>query len=487
MDRVTVACVQQRMRLPATLDEYREDLRRFLRAAQVKNVRLVVFPELGGVMVMPPLLRDLRSTLLKQADQGRRKHASLWQKLRGTAASTAGRLLNAQLRTSFAGLLEQHPSDVATTYHDLFAGLAREFAITLVAPSGYLPDPSDGVVRALAVVFGPNGERLGQQAKVVLHPADEGLAQPGTTWDVIQTEVGALGLMLGSDVLYPEVGRLLAYQGAEILLAVGACADVALYQKVRAGMLARMQENQLFGLVSFLIGSNELAPSTLSPNGLNHRQAEPFVGKSAIFAPQELTPRFNGVLVEMGNLRSEGVLTAEWDFVALKRLWENSETPVRRTLPLAQAGQALAKLYESLRALPRMIEPSRLLAEPVAPTATPSAPTATAPLLSVEDLPVLSAITRRWPLVRNLYDLHDETVDSEDSEDSEDREDREDQPSTFLLDDRELADFNQQSYLEVPKNSEDETDEMDALADSELSNSALSDSVPDEPESKIER
>ena len=449
MDRVTVACVQQRLRLPATLDEYREDLRCFLRAAQVKNVRLVVFPELGGVMVMPPLLRDLRSTLLKQADQGQRKHASLWQQLRGVAASTAARLLNAQLRTSFAGLLEQHPGEVATTYHDLFAGLAREFAITLVAPSAYLPDPSDGVVRALAVVFGPNGERLGQQAKVVLHPADEGLAQPGTTWDVIQTEVGALGLMLGSDVLYPEVGRLLAYQGAEILLALGACADVALYQKVRSGMLARMQENQLFGLVSFLIGPNEL-----SPNALSHRQSEPFVGKSAIFAPQELTPRFNGVLVEMGNLRSEGVLTAEWDFIALKKLWESSETPVRRTLPLAQAGQALAKLYESLRALPRMIEPSKLLAEPVAPTAIPSAPTSAGPLLSVEDLPVLSAITRRWPLARDPHNFHDETGDSED------------QPATFLLDDRELADFNRQSYREHPTNSEDETDEMDALADS---------------------
>ena len=42
VDRLTVACVQQRMRLPVTLDEYRDGLRRFLRAAENKRARLVI-------------------------------------------------------------------------------------------------------------------------------------------------------------------------------------------------------------------------------------------------------------------------------------------------------------------------------------------------------------------------------------------------------------------------------------------------------------
>ena len=148
---------------------------------------------------------------------------------------------------------------------------------------------------------------LGTQSKVLLHPEDQDLAQAGAGWDVVPSDVGRLGIMIGSDVLYPEVGRLLAYQGAEVLICQGACPDPVLYNKVRSGMLARMQDNQLFGLVSFLVGANELS----------RRQRTPFLGKSAIFAPQELTPRYNGVLVEMGNQRSEGVLTAEWDFQAL--------------------------------------------------------------------------------------------------------------------------------------------------------------------------
>ena len=43
LDRFVVASVQQRMRLPQSLEELREQLQRFLRAAQAKNARLRVF------------------------------------------------------------------------------------------------------------------------------------------------------------------------------------------------------------------------------------------------------------------------------------------------------------------------------------------------------------------------------------------------------------------------------------------------------------
>ena len=103
-----------------------------------------------------------------------------------------------------------------------------------------------------------------------------------------------------------------------------------------------MQDNQLFAVSSYLVGVNQLQPADEST----------FIGRSAIFAPQELTPRFNGVLVEMGNQASEGVVTAEWDFAALKHLWETSETPLRRDLPLPQVNKLLAALYEQVRGMP---------------------------------------------------------------------------------------------------------------------------------------
>jgi predicted amidohydrolase len=387
VDHLVVASVQQRLRLPRTLDELRELQRRFLRAAQAKNVRLAIFPELGGLMLAPPMLADLGSRLLKHADQGRRVRATAWQRFSGRLAGSAASMLKASFASSLSGLLDVDAVRMWQAYCDVYSGLAREFGMIIVAPSIYAPDPIDGVIRNVAAVFAADGSLLGTQAKIVLNQVDEQFCRPGNTWTTIQTEGGALGIMIGSDVLYPEVGRALAFQGAEVLIAQGASLSPTLYNKLRAGTLARMQDNQLFAVSSYLVG----------PNQLQGAGENAFIGRSAIFAPQELTPRFNGVLVEMGNQVSEGVLTAEWDFVALKNLWETSETPLRRNLPLPQVNKLLAALYEQVRGMPRLADGEPLGAESEA--ALPIlAGTSAPPTISLDDLPVIASVTGRWPL-----------------------------------------------------------------------------------------
>ncbi len=395
MKTLIVACIQQKMRLPQTLDEYREDLRRFLRAAENKRARLVVFPELAGVMVIPPLLSGFQANLLKRADLARRRQSGLWQKISGGLSGALVGWLSTDFRQMAGALLTTQPDMVWDAYDDVFGGLAREFDITLVAPSAYLPDPLDGVLRNLAVVYGPGGERLGYQAKRVLHPEDEDLAQPGHEWNVIPTPVGRIGVMLGGDLLYPEVGRLLAYQGAELFVAQGAATERVLYEKLRAGMLARMQDNQLFAAISFLVGHNEFS----------RRQRDPFVGRSSVLAPQELTPRAGGILVESSNFRSESVLSAVWDFEELAELWETSDTPVRSQLPLDAVGPALAQLYNKMNQLPD--GPEALLAapeerepetkeRPAEMEESVKVPKRTTSTLSLDDLPVLSSVTSFW-------------------------------------------------------------------------------------------
>lgn len=401
MKTLIVACIQQKMRLPQTLEEYRDDLRRFLRAAENKRARLVVFPELAGVMVIPPLLRGFQANLLKRADMSRRRQSSLWQKINGGVSGALAGWLGADFRQMAGALLTTEPDAVWEAYDGVFGGLAQEFDVTLVAPSAYLPDPLDGVLRNLAVIYGPGGERLGYQAKRVLHPEDEDLAQPGHEWNVIQTPVGRIGMMLGGDLLYPEVGRLLAYQGAELLIAQGAATERVMYEKLRAGMLARMQDNQLFAAISFLVGHNEFS----------RRQRDPFVGRSSVLAPQELTPRASGILVESSNYRSESVLSAVWEFEALAELWETSDTPVRSRLPLDAVGPALAQLYrkmnqlpegsDALLAAPEQQEPETKeepenQEEPEVLEERVTMPKRTSSILSLDDLPVLASVTTYW-------------------------------------------------------------------------------------------
>jgi predicted amidohydrolase len=392
VDRFIVASVQQRLRLPRTLDELRELQRRFLRAAEAKNARLVVFPELGGLMLAPPMLADFRSRLLKHADHGRRVRATTWQRFSGRLAGSAAGLFKASFETALHGLLDVDAVRLWGAYCDVYSGLAREFAVVIIAPSIYAPDPIDGVIRNVVAVFAPDGSLLGTQAKVILNQVDEQFCRPGDSWTTIRTEIGAVGIMVGSDVLYPEVGRALAFQGAEVLVSPGASLSPTLYNKLRAGTLARMQDNQLFAVSSYLVGVNQLRPAADSN----------FIGRSAVFAPQELTPRFNGVLVEMGNQVSEGVVTAEWDFSALKHLWQTSDTPLRRDLPLPQVNKLLAALYEQVRGMKRLAD-----GEPFedgstgAGGMTSSLVSATAsgpPVISLDDLPVIASVTGRWPL-----------------------------------------------------------------------------------------
>lgn len=428
METLIVACVQQKMRLPQSQEEHKEDLRRFLRSAATKRARLVVFPELAGLMVMPALLGGFHASLLMRADLARRRRISFWQKMTGSLAGTLARSLKADFRRLLGGLLEVKAAEVWSAYEETYGGLAKEFDLTLVAPSAYLPDPADGVIRNIAVVYGPGGQRLGYQAKGILHPEDEDLAQPGAEWKVIQTDVGRIGLMLGGDVLYPEIGRLLAYQGAEMLIAQGAATDRVLYEKLRSGILARMQDNQLFGAISFLVGHNDFS----------RRQRDPFAGKSAILAPQELTPNASGVLVESANFRSESVLAALWDFPALANLWETSDTPVRSRLPMEKAGAALAQLYQKMQQLPRMADLPAL--------AAPSTP----PARSLDDLPVLASVTARWPLEKT-ESYADEADDEDDLRDEGSRD--------FL----HAAHNHSDEGGELP-GGDDETQEMDALS-----------------------
>jgi predicted amidohydrolase len=461
VDKLIVACVQQRMRLPDTLDEHRDDLRRILRAVANKRARLVIFPELAAMMIAPSLMSSPQATLLKRADHARRRQASLWQKTTGQMAGVAARFFKADLRQLVTELLDTSAPRFWSAYLELFGGLAREFDMTLVAPSGYFPDPLDGVIRNIAAIFGPTGELLGYQAKGVLHTEDGDLAQPSNEWRVINTDLGRIGLMLGSDMLYPEVGRLLAYQGAEMLVGLGVATDRVLYEKLRAGMLARMQENQLFAAISFLVGPNEFGRRT---------ERHPFMGKSAIFAPQELTPQSSGILVEMSNVRSESVLAAVWDFPALQELWENSETPVRSAASLEQMAPMLADLYQQINRLPKGPEP--LVLPRPKQSGDPD-------VISLDALPVLASVTSRWPLAlthdngahqdigidESIEDVVDTDARDTDARDTDARDT--DARDVGAPTEESNAAFLRSAFNSVEDNAppavEEETQEMDAL------------------------
>lgn len=86
----------------------------------------------------------------------------------------------------------------------------------------YERGPQRGVVFNTAVLLGPDGRVLGRYHKT--HPfgaemrACGGWVTPGDEICVVDTELGRIGLMICFDGDYPELSRIMALHGAEIIV-----------------------------------------------------------------------------------------------------------------------------------------------------------------------------------------------------------------------------------------------------------------------------
>ncbi len=204
-----------------------------------------------------------------------------------------------------------------------FEALGRRLAaaqgVTL-ALGALLVGAQPGARRA-AFLFGPTGDVLGAQAQTHRSLADRaaGLAV-ATGLAPVQTPAGPVGLVVGADVAYPEVSRILCLQGAKILVH-----QDALPQWSEAQALSRLwrevQANQVFGVEAYSVGQG-------------------CRGRSAIHAPVEMTPGGTGWLARAADDQHEAVVTATLDFASLARVIEGypigalgNEAQYRRYFP----------------------------------------------------------------------------------------------------------------------------------------------------------
>ena len=337
MDKPIVAVVQNKLLVAKTTDELQTYFRRFLRIAKTKDCKLVVMPEYTGLAVGIPMFSGWRNALLKEASAPKK---GILPKLKSILAGGAANVVRADLQKALRMTLSQMPESLHDAYTDMFSTLARDYEITLIPGSFYDYDAMTGAIYNTAYVFGPDGGLLGKQSQVVLDANGLDVVTPADGWQAIDTPVGRVGILFGQEALYPEPARVLAYQGSDMLITLAATKRPATYAKIRQSTLARCQENQLYGIVSFLVGADPF----ISTDG------SVFMGRSAILAPLDFTPRFTGVMVELGSPQAEGVVTAEWDYPALHELWQTSETPIRREMPLAQTA-LLSQIYGRALAL----------------------------------------------------------------------------------------------------------------------------------------
>ncbi|SEA29584.1 carbon-nitrogen hydrolase family protein [Microbulbifer marinus] len=207
----------------ASAERLRRKLRGYLVKAQdagwLSQQTLVVFPEHIGTW----LVAEGESFLTFRADST--SMAMLWAAL-GNLPAFVHQLSSETAADPFAAaLFKTKAVTMAAQYQQLFASLAEEFNVTLVAGSIALPVPSvkqnrihtgTGPIYNSSFVFFADGSVAGPVRK--RYPIDSELpfTEPATQpLPIIDTPLGRLGVLICADSWYPDTWQQL--DGAELV------------------------------------------------------------------------------------------------------------------------------------------------------------------------------------------------------------------------------------------------------------------------------
>jgi predicted amidohydrolase len=192
----------------------------------------------------------------------------------------------------FTDLAEKIPGHAV----NLIAQQASEFSTHIVFGMA-LKEKVESIVYNAAILVGPDGEVIGDYRKV--HPrGEERLAFRPGCFPVFETGFGAVGLMLGWDYSFPEVGRSLL-DGAEILC-LCASWERPHTEEWTAFSLARAFENSVF---------------LAAANRIGQEPSYTFFGQSMIIGPR-------GEVYSSMNEEIEGYALARIDLDEVRRLRE---------------------------------------------------------------------------------------------------------------------------------------------------------------------
>lgn len=102
--------------------------------------------------------------------------------------------------------------------------IAQFYECVIVLP---LIEKTADILSSSAVILGLDGSVIGRYRQTHLSPSMRNWAKPGDDFPVFETPFGRVGILLGDDGLYPEPSRILALNGADIIVWCSAWAQPA--------------------------------------------------------------------------------------------------------------------------------------------------------------------------------------------------------------------------------------------------------------------
>jgi predicted amidohydrolase/GNAT superfamily N-acetyltransferase len=256
--RVRIAAVQYLLRPIACFEDFERQVEFFVHSAKDYHAHFVLFPEFFTMQLL------------------------------------------SYINESAPAMAVRRLARLAPQYEALFIRLAKETGIYIIG--GTHPVFQRGKVFNAAHLFTPNGQVF-RQKKVHLTPTESGPYQfsRGHGLYVYHTDFGNIAILVCYDVEFPEVARVMAEAGAEILF-VPSCTDGREgFCRVRYCAQARAIENQVYVAMTGTVGNLPLVPYMAA----NY-------GQAAILTPSDYFFARDGIAAE-GTINQEQMVFADVD------------------------------------------------------------------------------------------------------------------------------------------------------------------------------
>ena len=256
--RVRIAAIQYLLRPIAGFDDFAKQVEFFVHSAKDYKAHFVLFPEFFTMQLLSYINEPAPALAVRRLAQ------------------------------------------LAPDYEALFMRLAKETGIYIIA--GTHPVFQRGKIFNAAHLFTPNG-KVFRQKKVHLTPTESGPYQlsRGHGLNLYHTDFCNIAILICYDVEFPEVARVMAEAGAEILF-IPSCTDGREgFCRVRYCAQARAIENQIYVAMTGTVGNLPLVPY-MNTN----------YGQAAILTPSDYFFARDGIAAE-GIINQEQMIVADVD------------------------------------------------------------------------------------------------------------------------------------------------------------------------------
>lgn len=252
IEPIRLAVVQYQMRTIRGFEEFAQQCEFFIDTASEYKSDFVVFPEL------------FTTELLSCTDQ--------------TRPGQAARLL----------------AEFTPNYLDLFTEMAVKYDINIVGGSQFVVE--DETLYNISYLFRRDGT-LGKQYKIHITPSERKWwgVSPGDAVHVFDTDCGKVAILICYDIEFPELVRIAAQKGAQIIFVPFNTDTRHGYLRIRHCALARCVENHVYVAVSGCTGNLPFVENS----DIHYAQSAIFTPADAEFARDAIAAECNANIETM--------------------------------------------------------------------------------------------------------------------------------------------------------------------------------------------